>query len=200
MCTFNELFKEKSMKLLIRLGLVVSTLLLFSAPMNAQMNEKKENRKAEFNGSRWVFGGNVSAVFGNTTFVGANPSIGYRLTPKLTAGAGGMYYYWKPGGFSGTSIYGPTSFMRLNIGQSLFTEGDRLFAQTDYYVLNTRVYNPIADQFNRDWIQQFFVGGGYYLRIGQNVFAGVTVQVDLIQDPNSFFQSPFIGGGISVGL
>lgn len=189
------------MKLLIRIVLILAIALTSSVTLHAQSdNSKGDKKQAEFDGSRWVFGGNVSAVFGNVTLVGANPSVGYRLTQKLTAGAGGMYYYWKPAGFGGTSVYGPTSYMRLNIGQSLLTDGDRLFAQTDYYVLNTRVYNVIDDEIRREWVQQFFVGGGYYMQIGQNVFAGITVQVDLIQDPNSFFQSPFIGGGISVGL
>lgn len=188
------------MKSLFQLGLIFSALLLFTVSSNAQEKDKKEKKKTEVEGERWVFGGNVSAVFGTVTFVGANPSIGYRLTNRITAGAGGLYYYWNQVGFSGTSVYGPTSFLRFNIAQDLLSSGDRLFAQTDYHVLNTRVYNPIEDRLSREWVQQFFVGGGYYMQIGQNVFAGITVQVDLIQDPNSFFQSPFIGGGISVGL
>jgi len=160
----------------------------------------QENEKPNVEGNRWVFGGNISAQFGNTTFLGANPTVGYRLTNRITAGAGGMYYYWKPGTFEGTSIYGPTLYSRIMIASSLLSEGDRLFAQTDFYYLNTRSFNYFADQFERTWVPQWFVGGGYYIQVGNNVFLGATVQYDLIQDPNAFFNSVFIGGGISVGL
>lgn len=181
-------------------SLSIFLLVLTALSFNSTEAYSQEKEKPKVEGNRWVFGGNISAQFGNTTFVGANPTVGYRLTNKLTAGAGGMYYYWKPGAFEGTSIYGPTLYSRLMIANDLLSEGDRLFAQTDFYYLNTRSFNPFADQFERTWVPQWFVGGGYYLQVGNNVFIGATVQYDLIQDPNAFFNPLFIGGGISVGL
>ncbi|MFT5957474.1 MAG: hypothetical protein ACI87V_001358, partial [Flavobacteriales bacterium] len=34
----------------------------------------QEKEKPTVEGNRWVFGGNISAQFGNTTFLGANPT------------------------------------------------------------------------------------------------------------------------------
>lgn len=182
------------------LRIILLVLMVSSFCSNHAFSQAKENEKPKVEGNRWVFGGNISAQFGNTTFVGANPSVGYRLTNRLTAGAGGMYYYWDQRGFEGASIYGPTMYARMGIANNLLSEGDRLFAQTDFYYLNVPTYNLFDLPNTRTWVPQWFVGGGYYLQIGNNVYAGLTVQYDIIQDPNAFFGSTFIGGGISVGL
>lgn len=156
-------------------------------------------------GERWVFGGNIALGFGNTyTVIGASPTVGYRFTERFTAGAGAIYFYqrWSSafGGSRSTSIYGPQAFARFQVAQNLFSEGDRLFAQTDYYLVNTETYSVVNERFERLWIQQWFVGGGYYLQIGSRMFAGIMVMWDVIADRRAPFPNPMIRGGVSFGL
>ncbi|WP_306640514.1 hypothetical protein [Sanyastnella coralliicola] len=158
---------------------------------------------------RWVFGGDIALSFGtNITVIGAAPSVGYRFTERLTAGGGFLYYYYRfrdnLGEFS-TSIYGPQLFGRFTAFQDLISDGDRLFLQTDFYNINTEFLqvvetDPLTVEQRRDWVPQWFVGGGYYTSIGGNVFAGLTVMWDVIGDSRAPFQSPLIRGGISFGL
>lgn len=155
--------------------------------------------------NRWVFGGNVALSFGsNFTVIGAAPTVGYRFTERLTAGAGALYFYQAGQTFGGQrfdfSIYGPQAFARYVVGQSVISEGDRLAFQSDAYLVNTEVYDPFADTFGRDWIPQLFVGGGYFTPVGGRTFMGLMVMWDVIQDRNAPFANPMIRGGVSIGI
>ncbi len=155
--------------------------------------------------NRWVVGGNVALSLGsNFTVIGASPTVGYRLTERFTAGLGGLYFYqrWRTfgGGSYSTQIYGPQAYGRMLIAQDLFSNGDRLFFQTDYYLVSTEAYSLIDDDFRRLWLPQWFVGGGYYVRIGGNTFAGLMVMWDVIADSRAPFPNPMIRGGVSIGL
>lgn len=155
-------------------------------------------------GNRWVFSGNVALQFSGTqTLVGASPTAGYRLTERLTAGAGYMYYYYSfrsPGISYSTSIHGPQAYARFSLFDGLLQEGDRLFIQSDYYYVSSQYFDPFRDTLVRGWIPQWYVGGGYYANLGGRLYAGLSVMFDLIDDPNAAFPNPMIGGGISIGL
>ncbi|MDP4827900.1 MAG: hypothetical protein NWR73_09455 [Flavobacteriales bacterium] len=163
-----------------------------------------QQKEPKVSGNRWVFGGNVALSFTTNGFlIGASPTVGYRFTERLTAGGGGLYYYQSIRGFGQNytaSIYGPQLYARFVVGQSILQDGDRLFLQSDYYNINSKYYNPLNDEFSRIWVPQWYVGGGYFFQIGNNVFAGVNIMYDLIDDPNAAFPNPMIQGGISVGL
>lgn len=163
--------------------------------------QEKEPKVA---GNRWVFGGNVALSFsGNGLLVGASPTVGYRITERLTAGGGGMYYYqqFRSNGFSyESSIYGPQAYVRFVVGEGILQSNDRLFLQTDYYNINSKYYNFQSEAFARIWVPQWYVGGGYFMEIGNNVFIGLNVMYDLIDDSRAAFPNPLIQGGITFGI
>lgn len=149
---------------------------------------------------RWVFGGNVALGFSNNlTIIGANPTVGYRLTERLTLGAGAAYYYQRFLNQS-TSIYGPQAFGRFLLAQDLLGAGDRLFLQSDYYYISNEAYNFFNEEYERIWVPQWFVGGGYYTQLSGRLFAGIIVMWDLIDDRRAAFPNPLIRGGVSIGL
>lgn len=158
---------------------------------------------------RWVYGGDIAlAISNNTTIIGAAPTLGYRFTERLTAGGGFLYYYYRfrtTAGDYTTSIYGPSAFGRYTLANGLISEGDRLFFQSDYYLVNTEYlqsYSPSTGEivYGRDWIPQWFMGGGYYTSLGGNVYGGLMVMWDVIGDSRAPFQNPMIRGGISIGI
>lgn len=181
------------------------TLLILSACLLsfASFAQEKNSIPPE---ERWVFGGNIAlAISTNSTVIGAAPTVGYRVTERLTTGAGFMYFYqsWRsPYGTITNSIYGPQAYARFTAFRDLVSDGDRLFLQSDYYVINTDYYDALAIEpaWKRGWIPQWYVGGGYYTSLGGRLFGGLTVMWDLIQDRRAPFANPLIQGGISVGI
>lgn len=149
--------------------------------------------------SKLVFGGMVmpgyyyNPSYGNVFYVSANPNIGYRVTDKLTIGAGFNYNYTKvsSGGKSRSqSIYGPSAFGRYLIFRNAFAqvEYDKI-NQPDYYSLGT----------NRVWVDYVFAGGGYYQKISDKAGMVFSVLYNLSPNRNSIYQNPlvqigFIGG------
>ena len=177
--------------------------LICATTLSAQKQDKEPIPPSE----RFVYGGNVALSFGtNFTVIGASPTIGYRVTERLTAGVGGMYFYqsWRSplGGRSSNSLYGPQAYARFMVAQDLINDGDRLFAQSDYYNTNSAYYDVLQQEpaWTRGWIPQWFVGGGYYTTLGGRMYGGLTVMWDLIQDRNAPFVNPLIQGGVSIGL
>src|SRR6187401_1866071 len=70
--------------------------LLINTPFSgsAQMSTEEEKPKIPFK-DRVFIGGGLALSFGSYTYVGVSPIIGYRVTPRLTSGIGGSYYYWR---------------------------------------------------------------------------------------------------------
>ncbi len=155
--------------------------------------------------NRWVFGGNAALAFGNDfTVIGAAPTVGYRFTERFTAGGGGLYFYqrWRTwgGAMRSTQIYGPQAFARIRVANDLFSTGDRLFLQSDYYLVNTESFSRFDNSFERIWVQQWFAGAGYFMQVGNNTFAGLMVMWDLIADRRAPFPNPMIRGGVTFGI
>ena len=144
---------------------------------------------------RLYFGGNIALNFGRFTVVGANPSVGYRITDNFSAGLGATYMYYKQEGYSSESFYGGNVFLK----QLLF---DVAFLQAEYHLMNVRAYGfgsnyGPGDRIN---IPMFYVGGGYRQQIGENIYLVGKVLWDIIDHQESRFQNPVISGGVSIGL
>ncbi len=61
-------------------------------PVNPEQNKTRE--KLTFS-QRLVFGGDIGLSFGSITYIKIAPSVGYRITDRLTAGLGPIYIYEK---------------------------------------------------------------------------------------------------------
>lgn len=145
---------------------------------------------------RLVFSGDIALQFGTFTFVGANPSVGYKWNDWFVTGVG-AHYYFISNGASSDRLYGGQVFARARIfdGAFLMTE----FQQTNTWGLKNdpRFEEP---EFGYLWVPQWYVGAGYFQNVGGAVSIGGSILFDLIDDPNSPWQNPQIRGGVIIGL
>lgn len=148
--------------------------------------------KPKFDWSKVYVGGDLGLSFGTLTAVNLSPIIGYKLTPKFSAGVGITYIY-----YSNTiikyqySIYGGSIFSRYQLFKFLF-------AHVEYQTLN----GPWDDYYNRRYfINNFWVGGGLSQPIGGNSSIALMILWNLNRDGYiSYPPSPWIRMGINIGL
>ena len=170
-------------------------LLVFSCMIGlGQQNEKPKKKTVPFK-DRLVYSGDISLQFGNFTFIGANPNVGYRWNDWFVTGVG-VHYYYISTRFFNDNLYGGQVFARARVfeGAFLMTE-----LQTTNTLESVRFLEPGAEA-GRVWVPQWYLGAGYFYNIGESVNIGGSVLFDLIDDPNSPWQNPQIRGGVIIGL
>ncbi len=148
-----------------------------------------------FDPSRLVFGGNFWAQFGNNTFVDISPLVGYRITDRLTAGAGLTYIYSKrqyllPTGGTFTqknSWYGGRLYARYTVFNNVFIHGE-------YEILNFEYFDNLTLETDRIWFGSPIVGAGYLMPTGsRGAFMISALYVLNADNPRSpyYYSSPF---------
>jgi len=158
---------------------------------------KKQKQKPQFNGSRVFYGGSLGFSFGSVTSVRVNPLLGYRLTPKLSAGITALYEYT---GYD--TYYGKQNYN--NFGGSVFTRFrfiPQIYAHAEFNYTNYEFSNALNEKY-RVGVPFVLLGGGFSQRIGGNTFAYGQILFDVLQDENSPYAdwSPFYSIGVSVGF
>ena len=158
--------------------------------------EKSDNRNTKKLGDRLVYTGNVSLVFGNQTFVGADPGIGYKVNDWLVTGFGAHYYYISFNNYN-NRIYGGQLFTQARVY-------DGVVLLSTFQMSNTLIYRQVAqNDFRQDrdvWVPQWFVGAGYFPKVGDRLRFGGSIMFDLIQDPNSPWPNPNYSAGVIYGF
>ncbi len=151
-------------------------------------------QQVEDDRSKFFFGGNFGLQFGNVTFIEASPTFGYRLTPKLAVGAGIIFQYAK---FSAdvygipltTTVAGSKFFGRYVVYENLFLTAEPQFLSVQTYDFN---FNKV-----RRIVPVLFVGGGYRQPLGERSFVTISLLYDLIDEPDSPYNQPYIGLGFN---
>ena len=179
------------------IGVAILSFCLISQDNLAQDYKAKTKEGNNFK-SKLFFGGGFGLQFGSVTLVELSPLIGYKLTPKLSAGISPTYKYYKykdsytNNSYSATNVFGGSLFARYDIIQNVF-------AHVEYESLfyNTKIAGGMTEmqQFN-----SFFVGGGYLQRIGGNSGMYFLVLWNLNDTPNSPYTNPVIRIGFNIGM
>jgi hypothetical protein len=135
--------------------------------------------------------------FGNYTMIAVRPLIGYKVTPKLSAGLKFSYEYIQDKRYSETyttSNYGVSVFSRYRIVP-------QLYVHAEYAAFNYELYNPLGES-NREWVPFLFVGAGYSQPIGGNAWLNAQVLFDVLQSSKSPYNDwePFYSIGVGVGF
>ena len=120
---------------------------------------------------------------------GLSPSVGYRVTPKLSVGIGPSVLYVRALQ-SGADLYewGGNVFARRRIGRMFF-------AQAEYEMINREVFIPLPNGVfrERQWVPGFLVGGGLFQQFGARSGFIAAVFYNLLWDPNrSNTKSPLV--------
>ncbi|MEN8192766.1 MAG: hypothetical protein ABFS12_08100 [Bacteroidota bacterium] len=148
--------------------------------------------------SKVYFGGGIGFNFlGDYFRISIEPMVGYKVTPKLSAGVKLMYEYVDDSRYR-TAVtsnnYGGSVFTRYRVIPSLFAH-----AEFAYYSYKHRTELIEGD---RNWVPFLLLGGGYSHRIGGNTWLYAMALWDVIQDENSPYKAgePWISVGVSVGF
>jgi len=149
---------------------------------------------------RVYFGGGFGLSGGSGFFnVSASPLIGYKITPRLSAGASVIIQY---------SQYTNFNLDLLNYGGSLFTRYiifRNIFATLEYeYLTFEYPTNNSFSETSREGFSSLFLGGGFVQPISRNASFSIIALYNLLYDQNrtnSPYQSPFvIRAGFNVGF
>ena len=144
--------------------------------------------------SKVYFGGNVGLQFGTSTFLAISPLIGYKITPKLSAGIGltYQYYHYKDKFYNiETNVYGGRLF-----GRYMFTEN--LFGHVEYEYLNLEAFDFYPSR--RVDVGSLLGGGGYIQRFSKNVALVAMVLYNFTPSAYTPYQNPVIRIGVNIGF
>lgn len=149
---------------------------------------------------RVYFGGGFGLSTGNNaTNISISPQVGYKITPRLSAGVGVSYQYV---GFrtidASLSNYGWSVFSRFNITQQFFAYTEFEDLQFEYFTSNT------AEQKARLGYNSLLIGAGYTEAITDRASFSISALYNLLYDladPIQPYNSPWqIRAGIGLGL
>jgi len=143
------------------------------------------------------FGGNIGLTLGNYTMIAIRPMVGYKLTPKLSAGATLSYEYI-------TDKRYETTYETSNYGGSIFARYrllPQLYGHIEYAAMNYELFNPFGES-EREWVPFLLAGGGYSQNLGGRTWLNVQVLFDVLQDEKSPYKNwePFYSVGVGVGF
>lgn len=143
------------------------------------------------------YGGNIGLSFGSITMIGIYPLVGYKITPKLSAGIKLAYEYIQDKRFDSnynTSNYGASLFARYRILRPVYLH-------VEYAGLNYELYNEFGES-NREWIPLLLVGAGYSQHLGGKAWLNVQILFDVLQSSKSPYNNwePFYSVGVGFGF
>ncbi len=167
--------------------------------------EEKDPEAEEFTEKKWkdkiIVGGNVSAQFGNATFIEISPLVGYRITEDLTSGVGFTYQYLS----ENYNIYNFYDYKATVMGARIFSQYDLLFgifAHAEYeYSWYKFTYEDVNLGEYSGAVPAFFVGGGYSYQISDNARFQIMALYDVLHSAESIYINPWsIRMGFNIGL
>lgn len=174
----------------------------------AQVNEKdkKDDTKKKGFWSKVVFGGNIGLQFGTITLIDISPNVGYLISPRLMAGLGLTYQYYKSNlnYYKITSnIFGIRTFANYtvidNIGQNLPIKSNfSLYTHVEYEALNLDHDFSVTASINtvkRFWLHGVLVGGGLKQPIGKRSSFNIEILYNLTADSRTPYNNPVIRFG-----
>lgn len=194
----NGLHKNNIIKKLILISLVCLPVFI-----HAQSDEEEEIRPID----RLFFGGNFGMQFGTITNIEISPLVGYYITPRLAAGTGIRFEYFKDKGYYApyeTAIYGGNIFTRYiiinNLGEGLnLGLNTGIFAQLEYEALSLEreYFEPPYTQDGRFIVHSVLVGGGIIQPIGRRSAFLLSVLYNLNDNARSPYSNPIIRVGFN---
>ena len=169
--------------------LSAGTLVAQQAPTSSSSGESFSDRI--------YWGGGVSLAFWNYTRIRVEPLVGYRITPKLSAGVKLAYEYLRYDQFGRTITshsYGGSLFARYRfIPQA--------YAHAEYGGANYESVDALGNE-SRVGYPFLLLGGGFVQRTGSRTSLFFELLYDVLQDDASPYDNggPFLTIGLTVGF
>ncbi len=145
-----------------------------------------------FDKNKVFVGGNFGLQFGTITYIALSPLVGYRLSDRVSVGAGVTYQYLKDNFYNiTTNVYGVKMFGRYFVRPNIF-------AHVEYDLLNLTAFDLYPIQ--RITVGSLLVGGGYIQRFAANSGMTAMILYNLTPSPYSPYQNPILQVGMILGL
>ncbi len=170
---------------------------LVSAYAQLPLIERDQNPPSERFIDRMFFGGTFGLQFGTQTYIEIAPVAGYYITPKLSAGLGIKYIYYKINDVYynySSNLYGGGPFMRYIVF-------DNLFLHAEYEILNMEVPEPPYNiYYTRQNVTSIFLGGGYRQMIGSRSSMDFLILWNINNSTYSPYANPLFRIGFGFGI
>ncbi len=198
---------------------VIFGLLLFQIQLHAQVVENlepsKQQEKSRFK-DKLVFGGDFGLSFGTTTYIKIAPVIGYKITPRLTAGLGPIYIYERYkydryiGGTLQSSTYGGKVFASFTVLKgsesggvlpigNLLIHAENEVVSTQPLMLQVLQSYPYYHYYfgDRRVIDNLLLGFGLLQPVGGRFSVSIFILWDVTNNPYSLYSNPIIKFGFN---
>ena len=147
--------------------------------------------------SNLFYGGYINLSFGSYTVIGIEPMIGYKLTPKLSAGVKVQYNYIQDDRYAKsytTSTYGGSIFGRYLVTPKFYAQVEAASYSYEFFYFNGGS--------EREWVPFLLAGGGFIQPLGERSWLNVQILFDVLQDDKSPYEDwePFFSIGIGAGF
>jgi len=189
--------------------------ILFYTPLVAQEEEDDKGRdkpREEEQDSTFTdklrFGGYIWATFGSLgSSVEVAPQASYPITERWEGGIGLKYMYFGTGGNTNLIVVGDDNTLQRTsnhiFGGSAFTSyvaiqnmnkilpfefNGQLVAHLEYEALNAPG-TLASSSANRDWIHNYFVGGGLRQKLGKRAYVSILVLYNLNDQANFIYNN-----------
>lgn len=188
--------------------LLIVFLSVFACYTSAQVEEKNELTQAD----KIFFGGNFSLQFGTPTFIEISPVAGYQIIPRVSAGLGFIYQYYRERTFFNsifkTNIYGGRVFgqftaikdldeiIPLGLHAGIIGYAEYEFLNQDVVMGIDSVTNNIVTE--RRWFENFYAGGGLELPMSEKVKLNLLVLWNLNETQSLNYQNPSVRIGFVI--
>jgi len=169
------------------------------AAIDSSVVEKEKSAsksKPDFK-SNLFYGGYINVSFGSYKVIGIEPMLGYRLSPKLSAGVKVRYNYIKDERRTpsySTSTYGGSIFGRYLLTENFYAQAEAATYNYEYFYINGGS--------EREWVPFLLLGGGYNQPLSERTWLNVEILFDVLQDDKSPYDDwePFFSIGIGAGF
>ncbi len=158
---------------------------------------KPDHKNKNQSVNRVYYGGNFGLSMGSYTMIGAYPLVGFKVTPKLSAGVKLAYEYIQDKRFTtnyNTSNYGASLFARYRVLKPLYVH-------LEYAGMNYELYNDLGES-KREWVPFLLAGAGYSQQVGSRTWVFAQILFDVLQSDKSPYGNwePFYSIGVGTGF
>lgn len=194
-----------------KISIIIVMLFCVIFVAKGQETIKSKDKKA----SPFFMGGNVGLAFGDITLIEIAPHVGYYFLPRLSAGVGLKYHYYKEnqrtyagiksGGYS-SNIYGGKVFASYEILRDLGVyrkelRGTGFFLQTEYELLSMkdRMINASESSNKRVLSKNYFAGIGIRQWFGtyKSVYLLMLYNFNYNEEISPYDSNPIVRIGIN---
>jgi|WetSurMetagenome_2_1015567.scaffolds.fasta_scaffold09026_8 hypothetical protein len=198
--------------------IIIFGLLFISSSLSAQIEEpvnpeqSKQKEKTRFI-DKLVFGGDIGLSFGTITYIKLEPVVGYKITPRFTAGIGPIYIFEKYKNYNlQSSTYGGKAIASFTIlrgteSGGVFPLGNLLLHAENEIVSVEPLYERITQIGTQYYYEYFFgsrkvidnllLGFGLTQPIAGRFSVSIFALWDVTQSPYSPYSNPILKFGFN---